>query len=211
MILEDIKKSISKESGLSLTQNRSLIERNISIVMEDLDEMGKWHFTIQPYNLTVPAGSNKKSIAHLNPFRIVSCIATKSGGTMELDFTNLTDFKRLGTKFTTTNSNPDKYSLAGGFLWVGPGLLASATVINGDYRRRLTLDDVEQFPGSMIIDGANRRLTKKGTDVNIAARSGWNEWKRSMASKDQKITEEKRSVRFIDPQIAANIRYINSL
>jgi hypothetical protein len=211
MILDDIRIGIAEEAGIKVEQKKSFIDRNISLVMEDLDEMGRWQCAIEPYTLTVPADKNKVSTSRYSIFRIVSCIATVSGEDKELHWVSMTDFKRLGTAYSTTNSNPTKYSRAGRNLFVGPGILASATEINGDYRRRLTLSDVEHFPGSVIIDGVLRRITEKGSNENISARYNWNLWKKTIERKAVKSTEEKRTTRVLDSQIAANQDYINNL
>ena len=211
MTFEDVKKSIAKEAKIPLNQNVSLIERNIATVLEQLDTKAEWHFTIIPYTKTVPANKNYVSIGSFEIFRVSSALAIVESSQVELQYLTMTSFRKAGTAFyQKTNDSPTKYSVAGKRLYVGPGLLSAETVVSGDYRRKLSFEDITYFPSSLIIDGVVKRITKKGSDENIAA---WGGWKVGLVDfiPGSKVTEERRSEKILDPQIRANNNYSSRL
>jgi hypothetical protein len=197
----------------SIEQSRSMIHRKIAIVLSQLDTMAAWPFAIEDFSVSIPANSGSALVSNFDIFKPVSCKATFGTTTDKpLIFLEITDFDIKSANYVgSTNGDPDYYSLAGKNIYVGPGLLAEATTVSGRYQRKLILADISSLPAQMIIDGTLKRMLKKGTPEDIAARTEWNMGKGDMKRSMTKATEERRSIKRLDPRIAANNRYENSL
>jgi len=210
MNLSETKKEIAELSGISLDQNESLIERKILIALSRIDAIVDWNIAIKDFSKTIAAGKNYALVSDDFIFKPVVCVISISDNSYDLDFLQLTDFKRQTANITSTVSTPRKYSVGGNRLYVGPGLLAAEATITGSYRRRLTLNDVEYIPADLIINKALMSLHTPGTPEHIAAWSGWKEASKDIA-KVYKVTAEKRSKKPLDKQLEANASYLNSL
>jgi len=215
MDLDPIIKQISIEAGLgeNVTPHKSNIQRNLAIVLEEMDSMVNWRCSVMDFSKTVAANSNKALVSNVNLFKPIICRFVDSDSKEHpLTYRELTDYWIEDAKFgTDTNDSPTLYTIAGGYIYVGPGVMSASTSITGQVRRRLTENDVNELPAPMLVDGTVKRMTKAGSPENIRAWNGWNNSVRSIVEASKKHTGEERDVQPLDPVIARNIAYIKSL
>jgi hypothetical protein len=200
------------ERKLTATQDEAALLRTLNVlVLPEIDEVYDWPCAVVPFSKIVAAGDNDVDIITYPIFKPVICYAT--GQDDPLDFYEITDFLERSAAYgrTKSNSAPIDYSLSGNKLLVGPGVMASATTVSGDVRRRLNQDDLDFLPPQLCIYGLLKALHKAGSPGSIKAWSGWKIALGSAANYANKKTGESRTIRTTDPQITANNRYKNSL
>lgn len=215
MNLDDVIRSIGEDAGIGVNApgEKSRILRKLDTTLEEMDALVVWRVAIQDFTKTVAINKNSVAVPETNIFKpIVVNYVDSSGVEHPLTYRELTNFEMNHSNFGTgTTDSPSEYSIGGGYIFIGPGIMAASTTINGKVRRRLTQNDVEQLPAPMVIDGTVRRLAKKGSPEAIAAWNGWNNNKAKIIQDAKKHTAEQRDSNPLDPMIARNIAYINSL
>lgn len=207
-----IQTSIDLGWGENISSNRGKLERGLTVVLEEMDALVDWRCSITDFSKTVSANSNKVIVSNVDIFKPIICRYLDSDSVEHpLTYRELTDYwERDAAWGTDTNDSPTDYTISGGYIYIGPGVMDSATTITGQVRRRLNVNDVPNLPAPMLIDGNVKRLAKKGSPESIAAWSGWNN-ARDMILAAKKHTAEQRDTQPIDPVIARNIAYLKSL
>jgi hypothetical protein len=210
----DIKQSVVDElvvAGEKVTVNQ--IEGRLSRVgnqaLSDIDYIIDWDIAIFDYSKTIAEGHDNVSVGQYTFFKPIVCIATVSSVDYPLTFIHLTDLKILSTAIDTF-IYPEKYSLAGNKIYIGPGLASADITVKGSARRRLTISDIPYLPDSLVINRMLMRLLKPGTPAHIAAWSGWKEDVR-MVKQGHKITAERRSNMVVDGRVASFNAEMNAL
>ncbi|MHC4148852.1 MAG: hypothetical protein ACYSR5_05135 [Planctomycetota bacterium] len=215
MDLDPLLIQIADEAGLgqNISQHKSRILRHLNVVLEEMDPMAVWRCAIVDFSKTVKANKNKVVIQGANIFKPIICnFVNDEGAEYPLTYRELTNFWEEHAAYGTgTNDSPEIYTIGGGYIYIGPGIMAGDTTISGQVRRRLTQNDVSQLPANMLIDGTVKRLAKKGSPESTHAWNGWNLAKEKVIRAAKKHTGEERDVQPVDPVIARNIVYINSV
>jgi hypothetical protein len=215
MELEPLIQQISVEAGLgeNVTPHRSNILRNLQVVLEEMDSMVNWRCSIVPFSKTINANDNKALVSNVNLFKPIICRFVDSDSVERpLTYRELTNYWIEDADWgTDTNDFPTIYTIAGGYIYVGPGIMDASTTITGFVRRRLTENDVAELPASMLVDGTVKRITKAGSPESIRAWSGWNASRNNIILAAKKHTGEERDVQPLDPVISRNINYLSSL
>jgi hypothetical protein len=198
--------------ALNLDQDRSFLERKLNVVLGRMNYIADWSFAIVDFSKTIAANSDRVTIVEYDIFKPVTCKAIISGAEKNLTYYSFSDFEiRASDYYGTTNNDPSDYSIAGEYVYIGPGKAGSATTIFGQVRRKLTINDTQYLPEQMLIDGLLMRLFKKGTGAQIAAWNGWNNGIKDVSSDAKKRTAEDKTLRQLDPIVLRNQRYLNSL
>lgn len=208
--IKDVRQTIAEGAAISLTKNKALIDRRINIALEDIDSIVEWNFAIKSFEKDITVNKNSVSVGSDMIFHPVFCKVTMSDDTWPLNYISLTDFERQTANISTVNNYPTLYSVGGNRLYVGPGLLGSAAVIEGKYQRKLTINDIPNLPASLVINRALMGMLKAGTPQQIAAWSGWKSGVKSI-QETYKVTAETRSYNYLDEQVQINMAYLDSL
>lgn len=215
MDLNSIIEQICVEAGFgeNILPHEGNVKRNLKVVLEEMDALVTWRCAVMSFSKTISADNNKALVSNVNLFKPIVCKWTDSDNAEHiLTYRALTDFWIKHADYgTDTNDYPTIYTISGGYIYVGPGMMASSTSISGQVRRRLTENDVEQLPAPMLIDGVVRRITKAGSNESIRAWSGWKQSKQAIIEAAKKPTSEERDVMPLDPVIERNIAYLNSI
>lgn len=209
MELDDILKTLARTSGLSTVQDKGQLMLAITESLGDIDYVIDWDMAVKPFQKTISSGNDSVSVGTDIFFKPVYCLATVDGNDYPLVFKHLTDLREL-TAIVEETSYPEYYSITGTRLYVGAGLMTADTVVKGEYRRVLSLTDIPYLPPSLLINRALMRLLKPGTPEHIAAWSGWKESVKQTKA-GYKLTAEKRSQSPMDPQVVANMEYLEDL
>lgn len=203
--------------GQNISQKRSILERRLGVVLEEMDPLASWRCAIVNFSKTVAVNKNKVVVASVNLFKPIICRFVNSEGIeTPLTFREMTNFWIEDAEFGTgTNSTPSIYTIGGGYIYIGPGIMAASTSITGQVRRRLTPNDVNQLPAPMIIDGMIKRTLTKRTiadpSIRVDARISWLTNKKAIVTAASKRTSEERDVQPLDPMIARNMAYLKTL
>jgi len=215
MTLENVISQICSEAGLgeNPSQHRDRIIRNLGVVLEEMDALVAWRCAIDHFTKTIPVNTNKVAVPNVNLFKPIVCKFVDSDSVEHvLDYRERTDFEIEDAEYgTDTNDTPTIYTIGGGYIYVGPGIMAVATTITGETRRPLSVNDVPELPAPMMIDGTVKRIAKKGSPEAISAWNGWNLSKKAIITAASKHTGEERDHRPLDPVIARNIAYLSTL
>jgi hypothetical protein len=215
MQLNDLLIQISTEAGLGENPepHKSMLLRNLKVVLEEMDGLVTWRCAVIDFSKTVPANANKVLVSNVNLFKPIICRWVDSDSVEHpLTYRELTNYWIEDADYgTDTNDSPTLYTIAGGYIYVGPGVMDAATTITGQARRRLSTNDVDELPAPMLVDGTVKRVAKKGSPESIAAWNGWNLSKSSILTAAARHTGEERDVQPLDPVIARNISYLQSL
>jgi hypothetical protein len=197
---------------LNESQDKDSILRDIANILDEIDYVFDWPCAIDDFSLVIPANSDNKEIPDFDMFRAVICKTIIGNAERVLDYYPLTDFKIRSTGYYGgTNDDPTDYSTGGNKIYVGPGNMTNAITVFGQVRRKLVLNDIQYLPGRLITAGVLRNRFKKGTPANIASWNGWNVAISNVKTSYNKRTGEERALRTIDPQIARNTAFLNSL
>lgn len=200
--------------GQNISQKRSTLERKLSVVLAEMDDLVSWRCAIVDFSKTVPINKNRVVVSSINLFKPIICKFVDSDGVEKpLTHREMTNFEIQDARFGTgTNESPTIYTTGGGYIYVGPGIMAVATTISGKVQRRLTPTDINQLPASMIIDGMVKRTITARTiadpTIRTDARISWLTNKKAIIAAALKRTSEERDTQPLDPVIARNIRYM---
>ena len=208
--IQDIVVDALVQAGQKITVKQAVgkLTRTAVAALSDIDFIIDWDLALADFSKTISEGDDSVSLSYAS-FKPIFCNATVGDDTYPLEFIHLTDLKAM-TAAIDENKYPFKYSLAGRNIYVGPGLMAQDIVISGSYRRKLTINDIEYLPESLVIDRMLMRLLKPGTPEHIAAWSGWKEDVKRV-QKAYSLTAEKRSNMTVDRRVVAFNAYLNSL
>ena len=216
MELQELMEQIAVEAGLGINVTTAIennIRRNLKVVLEEMDALVSWRCAVIDFSKTISASNNKALVSDVNLFKPIICIWTDSDNAQHvLTYRELTNFWDEHAAYgTDTNDYPEIYTISGGYIYVGPGLMSDSTSISGKVRRRLTENDVDELPSPMLVDGTVKRITKAGSPEQIRAWSGWNQEKQAIIAAAKKHTGEERDFTKLDPVIKRNLNYINNL
>ena len=193
----------------NVTQRKSIFKRKLTLALEELDPLVQWRCAIIDFSTLVRVNKNRVSVSNVNLFKPIICKYVDDDSVeFPLTYREMTNFQIQDAKYGTgTNDFPTIYSLGGGYIYVGPGIMGTAASIQGMVQRRLTHNDVEQLPGPMIVDGIIARMAKD-VDIRTNARINWFTNKKAIVTAAHKKTAEERDVQDIDPVILRNQRYM---
>lgn len=210
-IVQDLIIEALVQAGQKVTKSQieGKLSRNVLSVLEDIDYIIDWDIATADYSVTVNEGEDNASIGAYTFFKEISCTATIGDDDYTLEFLHLSELKALSTSIDT-NSYPDKYSLAGNRIYVGPGLMAADITVSGAFRRKLTIADIPYLPSSLIVDRMLMRMVKPGTPDHIAAWSGWKEGIKRV-QKHYKLSAEKWSNMNQDERVSSFNAYLDTL
>ncbi len=214
MDLEDVLTEILDEAqmGQNLTTHRTRIIRKLRVTLGEMDAMTMWRCAVVDFTKSVPANKNKVSVSSTNLFKPLICnYVTSDGVKYPLTYREMTNFEMKHAAYGTgTTDKPTIYTIGGGNIYIGPGIMAARTVISGKVRRRLTENDVSQLPAPMLVSGTVKRLAKD-VDRRTNARINWLTMRKEIITAASKHTSEERDTSPLDPVIQRNINYMSTL